>query len=94
MKMDQVVLLNYVDIDRHTDLSHENNKCSIILETVQAMAITFAVKIVRLKVYIIFSQSDDLDLHSRSKLRLRLHIIYFFTVFKLWHDGRYKNCMS
>ena len=30
------------------------------------------VKIVRLKVYIIFSQSDDLDLHSRLPLRLKL----------------------
>ena len=34
-----------------TDLNNENNKCSIISETVQAMPIKFAVKIVRLKVY-------------------------------------------
>ena len=36
------------------------------------MAITFVVKIVRLKVYIIFSQSEDLALHSRSQLHLKL----------------------
>ena len=30
--------------------NHENNNCSIISETVEAMAIKFAVKIVRLKV--------------------------------------------
>ena len=32
-------------------LNHENNECSIISETIQAMPITFAVNIVRLKVY-------------------------------------------
>ena len=36
------------------------------------MPIQFAVKIVRLKVYIIFSHSDDLALHSGSQLRLKL----------------------
>ena len=35
-------------------------------------AIKFAVHIVRLKVYKIFFQSDDLALHSRSQLRLKL----------------------
>ena len=46
----------------------------ILLETVQAMPFKFAVKIVRLKVYVytIFSQSDDLALLSRSQLRLKL----------------------
>ena len=34
----------------HTYLNHENNKCSIISETVQATTITFDVKVVRLKV--------------------------------------------
>ena len=33
-------------------------------ETVQAMPVKFAMKIVRLKVYIIFSLSDDFALHS------------------------------
>ena len=39
-------------IEGHTNLNHENNKCSIISETVQAITITFAVKVVRLKFYI------------------------------------------
>ena len=56
----------------HADLNRKNNKCSIISETVQAMVpIKFAVEIVRLKVYIILSQSDDLALHARSQLRLK-----------------------
>ena len=33
-------------IQGHTDLNHEHNKCLIISETVQAMPIKFAVKIV------------------------------------------------
>ena len=45
---------NYIDLDLHiegrTDLNHKNNKCSVISETVQAIPIKFAVKIVRLKV--------------------------------------------
>ena len=46
-----------------TDLNDDNNKCSIISETVQAMPVKFAdVKIVRLKVFIIFSQSGNLAL--------------------------------
>ena len=45
----------------HTDLNHENNKGLIISETIQAMPIRFAVKIVQLKVYMIT------DLHSRSQ---------------------------
>ena len=59
-------------------------------ETVQAIPITFAVKIVQLKVDIIFSQSDDLALHSKSQLRLKLDkfatctiIAISRTVFKL-----------
>ena len=54
------------------------------------MPIKFAVKIVRLKVYIIFSQSDDLDLHSRSQLRRKLEkyftcvvIVIYWIAFKL-----------
>ena len=40
--------------------------------TIQAMPINFAVKIVQLKVFLIFSQSDDFALHSRSLLHLKL----------------------
>ena len=38
--------------------------------------ITFAVKIVQRKVHISFSQFDDIDLHSKSHLRLKLDNIY------------------
>ena len=41
------------------------------------MPIKFSVKIVRLKVYVIFSQSDDLDLYSRSQLRLKLNKCFY-----------------
>ena len=41
-------------------------------DTVHAIPITFAVKMVRLNVYIILSQSEDLALYSRSQLRLKL----------------------
>ena len=42
-------------IQGHTDLNHDKNKCFIISESFQAMPIKFAVKIVRLKVYILSS---------------------------------------
>ena len=87
-----LIILTLTLIQGRTDLNHENNECSIILETVQALPIKFVVKLVRLKVYIFFSQSDGLDLHSRSQLRLKLekfltHIIIVISriIFKLWH---------
>ena len=47
MRMHHVlILLTLTFIQSHTDLNHENNKCFIISETVQAMTIKFAVKIV------------------------------------------------
>ena len=67
-----LTILTLTSIRGHTDLNHETNKCSIISETDQAISTTFAVKIVRLNVYTIFSQFDDLALHSRSQLRLKL----------------------
>ena len=51
-------------------------------------------KIFRPKVYIIFSQSDDLDLHSRSQLRLKLDKCFTCSVIvisrgiQIWHDDR------
>ena len=45
--------------------------CSIIPENFPAMPFKFAVKIDRLHGFIIFSQSDYLDLQSRSQLRLK-----------------------
>ena len=47
-----LIILTVTFIQGHTDLNRENNKCSIISNTVQAIAMKFAVKIVRLKVYI------------------------------------------
>ena len=43
--------------------------------TIEAMPMKFAVKTVRLKVYM--AMSDDLDLHSRSHVHLKLN--YFLT---------------
>ena len=68
-----LIILPLAFIQGLTDLNHENNKCFIISKILQAIAIKFAVKIVRLKIYIYdHCQSDDLDLHSRSQLHLRL----------------------
>ena len=44
-----LIILTMTFIQGHTDRNHENNKCLIISETMQAMPIKFAVKIVRLK---------------------------------------------
>ena len=63
------------------------------------MAIKLAMEIVQRTVYVIFSQSDDINLHSRSQLHLKLDrfvncpiIVISQTIFKLWHltwhDGR------
>ena len=67
-----LVILTLAFIQGHTGVNHDTNKCSISSETVEAIPIKLAVKIVRPKVYIIFSQSDDLALYSRSELRLNL----------------------
>ena len=63
---------------------------TIISETVQVVPIKLSVKIVPLKVCTMFSQPDDLDLHSRSQLCLKLDtcfnctiIVIFLTMFKL-----------
>ena len=47
MRMHHVlIILTLTFIQGYTDLNHENNKCSIISETIQAMPIKFAVEIV------------------------------------------------
>ena len=61
---DVLIILTLTFIQDHTHLYYETNKCSSISETVQAIPIKFAVKIVRLNVYIILSQSNDLALHQ------------------------------
>ena len=94
MRMHQMlIILTLTFIQGHTDLNHENNKCSTILEIVQAMPIKFTVKIVRNN----NCKSGDLDLHSRSPLHLKLEIvstcilflivIYDIRHFKLWHSN-------
>ena len=45
-----LIIFTLTFIQDHTDCNHENNKWSIISKTVEAIPITFAVKIVRLKV--------------------------------------------
>ena len=64
--------VNDTGLDLHSRSQRYYAKCSIISESDQAMPITFAVKTVRLKINIICSQSDELDLHSRSQLRLKV----------------------
>ena len=46
-----LIILTLTSIQGYTHLNHENKKCSIISETVQTMAIKFAVKTFRLEVY-------------------------------------------
>ena len=41
-----LIILTLTFIQGHADLNYENKKCSIILETVHAMSITFAMKTV------------------------------------------------
>ena len=41
-----LIILTMTFIEGYTDLNHENNKCLIISESIQAMPIKFAVKIV------------------------------------------------
>ena len=46
-----LIILTLTFIPGHVDLNHESNKCLIISETIRSMPIMFAVKIIRLKVY-------------------------------------------
>ena len=101
------MMLNLTIIQGYNmDLNHENNNCSMILETVQAMQTKFAQcedsPTKGLLFYIIFSQTYDLDLHSRSQLRLKLDKImlnlynshisdstYLTYGIQTWHDGKH-----
>ena len=69
-----LTILTLTFIQGRTDLTRESNKYSIISETVQAMPTKLVLEIVRRKVYIIFSRSDDINLHSSSQLRLKFDI--------------------
>ena len=69
---DMLLILTLTGIQGHTYLNHDNNKCLIISETIQAMPIKFAVKIVRLKVCMTNSSPMTLTLiQVRLKLYLR-----------------------
>ena len=57
--------------------------CLIISETVEAIPITSA-KIVQLKVKLLFSQSDDLALHPRSQLHIKLDKCLTCTIIAVW----------
>ena len=57
----------------------------------EVMPIKFAVKIVRLKVYIIFCQYDDLDLRQKVDNVVVVVIAISRTLsygIQTWHDGR------
>ena len=69
------VILTLTFIQGHTELNLENNKCLIISETVQAIPMKFAVKIVRLKVYNLFS-SSLLKVTNVSKTGQMLNLYY------------------
>ena len=64
----------------HTDLNHENDKCLIISETVQATPIQLTVEIVPTKGLYDHRQSNDLDLHSRSQLHLKIDNFFTCTI--------------
>ena len=83
-----LIILTLTFIQGHTDLNHENNICSIISGAFQARPI-------RTKDLNMFCQLYDLDLDSRSQVRLILDtfltyssIVISRTLFKLWHKGR------
>ena len=61
-----LIILTLTFMQGHTNLNHENNKCSIISDFVQAIPVRFAVKIV-------FASSDVHALCSRSQMRLKLY---------------------
>ena len=65
-----ILTLNF--IQGHTDLNHENNKCLIISETIQAKPIIFAVKIVWIKVYMTIATLMTLTFIQDHKC-LKLH---------------------
>ena len=67
-----LIILTLAVIQGHSDPNHGHKKYSIISEIAQAIPTKFAVKTVRLKVCNYdHCQSDDLDLHTRSQVRLK-----------------------
>ena len=54
------MILTLTFIQGHTDRNHENNKCLIFSETIQALPIKLAAKLVRLKVYMTIANPSTL----------------------------------
>ena len=91
-----IIILTVTFIQGPTDINHE--MFYYFRNLFQTMPIKFTVKIIRLKVYIIYSQSDETDLNWRSQLRLKLYSLFFGTIIVIswtflsiqtWDDGRF-----
>ena len=86
-----IIKLILTSIQGHTELNRKNNKRSIISEIVQAKPIEFAVKIVRLKVYMCIASPMTLTFTGHncvsSLTTFYLVIIIYQTIFKLLHSN-------
>ena len=88
MRMYHVLIkLTLTFIQGHTNLNHENNKGLIISETIQAMAMAFAVRIVRLKVYLKMSKPISWP-SNMTTLNLQNLIQYLSYYIRTWLGGR------
>ena len=96
MSMHRVLIIATLTftIQRDTDVNHENHKCSIISETVQAIPHQVCCEDSPTKGLYNRFQSDDLALHSRSPVRFKRDkvvtcttITISRTVFNLWHSN-------
>ena len=67
-----LIILTLTFIQGHIALNHENKNCLIISETIQAMPIKFCCEDSPTTGLYEHGQSDDVDLHSRSQVRLKL----------------------
>ena len=76
-KYDVLLILTLTLIQGHTDRNHENNKCLIISETIEAIPIKFAGKIVRPKVDRVIASPMTFTFKSRPQVRLKPD--YFLT---------------
>ena len=78
-----LMILTLTSTQGRINLNHDNNKCLIISEIIQA--ITFAVKIVRLKVYMTIAHSITLTLqgHKCASNWTTFELAIYRTIFKL-----------
>ena len=84
-----LIILALTFIQGHKNLNHENKKCLIISETKLAMPTKFAVKIVRLKVYMTIGSPMTFSFIQSHKCVSNLHTFQFAisrTIFKLLHS--------